>query len=201
MKTAFKANGRLIPTHFITDTNLTYAEQGMLVSLYCGEEPKDKDIYNSLIYKGYIEQDKKGELVVKAIPKPKEIPIIVADEEKQELPQKTKKPTLVDKCLLEIDLFTKDAEVKKALRDYLFIRLNPDKNSRLYDKRLASTHKFKILLNQLNTMRGNKLDIVRQSIIKEWAVFVDIEPKDSASSDTLTDEERARLDRDGSISF
>lgn len=194
MKTAYKPNGKLIPINFLSDDGLTYAEKGMLVSLYCDEMPKDKELFNSLIIKGYIEKDKKEEWIVRNMPK-RSNDIMIEEEIKEELPKKEKKPTLIDKCINEINYFTSDIELRKVLRDYLFLRVNPDKNSRLYDKKISTVYKFKSLLTALSGMRGNKVEIVKQSIAKEWAVFVDMETRDSTYSDTLTEEERNKLNR------
>lgn len=193
-KVGFKPNGRLIPTHFINDTSLSYAEKGVLASLYCDVEINDADIFNSLISKGYIEKSKKGEFIVKTLPKPPEGEIILIEE----VPKKEKKPNLMTKCIDEIKNFTKDEALQNVLKQYLFLRLNPSKESRLYGNKLTF-YKFTRLLNDLKNMRGNKIDIVNRSIKKEWAIFVDTASKDNTDSSTLTDSERNKLDR--SVSF
>lgn len=193
-KVGFKPNGRLIPTHFINDTSLSYAEKGVLASLYCDVEITDKDIFNSLISKGYIEKSKKGEFIVKSIPKHPDGEIILIEE----VPKKEKKPNLMTKCIDEIKNFTNDEALQNVLKQYLFLRLNPAKESRLYGHKLTF-YKFTRLLADLKNMRGNKIDIVNRSIDKEWAIFVDIASKDNTDSSTLTDSERNKLDR--SVSF
>lgn len=193
-KVGFKPNGRLIPTHFINDTSLSYAEKGVLASLYCDVEVDDTDIFNSLISKGYIEKSKKGEFIVKSIPKQPDGEIILIEE----VPKKEKKPNLMTKCIDEIKNFTNDEALQNVLKQYLFLRLNPAKESRLYGNKLTF-YKFTRLLDDLKNMRGNKIDIVNRSIKKEWAIFVDTASKDNTDSSTLTDSERNRLDR--SVSF
>ena len=183
-----------IPIHFLEDESLSLEAKGLLSLLYAkdysefddiltDEFTKDKllVILNELSSKGYLEMSGDNYNISYKSSKSKQnndtsIEEVKTKEDINTEVETTKKLNLYEKCMNAIDEFTEDVELKSALKEYLEIRLNPSKDSRLYDRKIAHLNVWKAQLNSLNTLTGNKLDIVNQSIRNAWAKFVDIDP-------------------------
>ena len=102
------------------------------------------------------------------------------------------KPNLFTKCLDFINEYTEDEHLRKALTDYLSLRLNPGQDSRLAQYKLQYFNQWRNLLLTLDTMSGDKVRIVEQSYTKQWGKFVDIAPNktlDNVKSGSYTKEE------------
>jgi len=90
-----------------------------------------------------------------------------------ELPKKEpiKNKSLFSKCMLEIDSYTNNMELHKSLVDYLVIRLA------MKDKPLYGVNQWKGLLNKLSSLApdtSTQIKIVKQSIERGWATFVEL---------------------------
>ena len=183
-----------IPIHFLEDESLSLEAKGLLSLLYAKDYSEFDDILtdeftkdkllvslNELSSKGYLEMSGDNYNISYKSSKSKQnndtsIEEVKTKEDINTEVETTKKLNLYEKCMNAIDEFTEDVELKSALKEYLEIRLNPSKDSRLYDRKIAHLNVWKAQLNSLNTLTGNKLDIVNQSIRNAWAKFVDIDP-------------------------
>lgn len=79
-----------------------------------------------------------------------------------------KKKSLYDKCLDEIYEYTKDIRLQTTLIRYLQLRLS------MKDKPLYGVNQWKGLLKKLDSLAGDKCDIVEQSIERGWATFIQV---------------------------
>lgn len=149
-------------------------------------------IINELNNNGYIEVDKKGNYQI--LDKPKNVtskdlkPIVLDDVNKEE--PNTKHKNLFDKCNDYINNYTNDPELRAVLREYLLLRLNPGAGTRLSSMPLQYFNQWRNLLINLDTLSGNKVNIVKQSISNKWAKFVDVKiSRDGVKSNTYTKDE------------
>ena len=88
-------------------------------------------------------------------------------EFKEEKP-KSKRKNLYEKCMLEIDSFTDDDNLKAALKTYLEIRL------KMKDKPILGVGQWKGLLKTLNTLTGDKVAIVERATERGWGSFFEL---------------------------
>lgn len=85
-------------------------------------------------------------------------------------PTKKKRMNLFDKCYAEITMrYVNYPELQDVLVDYLKMCLE-----RKDEKKLKSHAQWKGLLNKLDSMTSDKVAIVKQSISKYWATFVEV---------------------------
>lgn len=109
---------------------------------------------------------------------------------------KKERLNLFQKCEIEIDNYTQDPNLARVLLDYLSLRLNPAKGSRLENFKISHINQWKGLLKTLDSMVGSKVKIVQQSINNSWAKFVDIEDSsDNAHSEGYTQEELDEIEK------
>ena len=110
-----------------------------------------------------------------------------------------KKKGMYDKCYTEIMTRYSDKELQNILVDYLKMCLE-----RKDEKRLKSYVQWKGLLNKLDSLTGNKVAIVEQSIKKYWATFVEVKQykymngklnEDGAKSVVATQDEKEEIER------
>ena len=94
-----------------------------------------------------------------------------SEKEDKQVTTKTenKKMNLYQKCLLEIDAFTDDENLKNALKEYLSIRLKIQG-----EKRLLGVGQWKGMLRILGGLKGDKVAIVNRSIERGWASFFEL---------------------------
>lgn len=149
-------------------------------------------IINELNSNGYIEVDKKGNYQI--LDKPKNVtakdlkPIKIEEINASDTTSKHK--NLFDKCNEFIDNYTDNNALKNALREYLFLRLNPGAGTRLASMPLQYFNQWRNIVMTLDTFSGNKVEIVKQSTTNKWAKFVDVkETRDDVKSNTYTKEE------------
>lgn len=155
---------------------------------------KLNSILNELQNLGYIKSDN-GDILVFDVPEKVDNNKIekININNLSKSPNKKLSGNLFSKCNDYIYTYTDDTDIQSALRDYLFIRLNPSKDSRLITYKLHSVKQWENLVNTLDSMKGNKEKIIKQSIEREWAKFVDIEEnnlaKDGLQSNSYNPEE------------
>ena len=82
--------------------------------------------------------------------------------------QKEKKLNMYQKCLIEIDAYTDDEQLRQALKDYLDVR-----KRMVGERKLLGVSQWKGMLNKLNILKGDKLAIVKESTTNGWANFYD----------------------------
>lgn len=83
---------------------------------------------------------------------------------------KQKRKNLYEKCYDEItERYKNDSALQNILIEYLKMSLE-----RKDEKRLKGYAQWKSLLNKLDTLQGDKIAIVNQSIKKYWATFVEV---------------------------
>ena len=150
------------------------------------------EIINELNSNGYIEIDKKGNYQI--LDKPKNVtekdlkPITIEEINTTEVSSKHK--NLFEKCNEYINNYTDDNELKAVLREYLFLRLNPGAGTRLAGMPIQYFNQWRNLVLTLDSVSGNKVEIVKQSITNKWAKFVDVKgTRDDVKSNTYTKEE------------
>ena len=90
-------------------------------------------------------------------------------EDKEVTKTENKKMNLYQKCLLEIESFTDDEELRNVLKEYLSIRLKIQG-----EKRLLGLGQWKGMLRILGGLKGDKVAIVNKSIERGWASFFEL---------------------------
>ena len=194
-----------IPIHFLEDENLSLEAKGLLSLLFAKNYSDFDSILNDTLTKeklskvlselsnlGYLVQDGNTYSISYKSSKSKQGDDIAAEtiktkEELEQTGEVTKKLNLYEKCMNAIEEFTVNEDLRNILRQYLDIRLNPSKGSRLEDKRIAHVNQWKAQLNTLNQLSGNKIDIVKQSITNAWAKFVDVKSNSVEHAPVLSD--------------
>ena len=86
--------------------------------------------------------------------------------------KQAKKLNIYEKCLVEIDKYTSDAELRQALKEYLPVRLKitGEDNS----KKLLGVGQWIAMLRKLDTFGNQKLKVVQQSTERGWASFFEL---------------------------
>lgn len=121
-------------------------------------------------------------------------------------PQKTKKLSLWDKCVQDIEAYTADEELRESLKDYLKLRLA------MKDKPMYQAQ-WRALLKKIGTCSGDPVAIVKQSTELGYASFYDLKsytsrPRrvDIISSETenmscrkVSEEERREILENGEV--
>lgn len=149
-------------------------------------------ILNELQNNGYLEI-KNDEYIVLDKPKTKKIselkPIELDNAANSNLEPKD---NLFTKCHRFIEEYTDDEHLRNVLKVYLNLRLNPGKDSRLAKYKLTFFNQWRNIVLELDTLEGDKVKIVEQSIAKHWAKFFDIKRNktmDGVTSNSYSKEE------------
>ena len=208
----------ILPYSHLVDKALSFEAKGLLSYMLCPNTDWDgstedlidknsiskeelKKIFNELQVRGYLivkEVNGKNEYEIRdAVAKNTTNTLIEDIKTNEELERengKKEKLNLFQKCKLSVENYTDDDELRKVLLDYLNLRLNPQKESRLYNMKIVHINQWNAILKTLDTMNGNKVKIVEQSIEKAWAKFIDIENKSNDNVKTSSSYTKEELD-------
>lgn len=152
------------------------------------------NILNELQEKGYLEIDKNNNYIIYDKPvnvKDKVFKPITLESDANSS-ETGKKKNLYQKCDEAVRSYTQDEKLYNALIQYLKLRLNPGAGTRLASMPLQYFNQWRNQLFSLDTMKGDKVKIVEQSIMKGWAKFVDLPETvslDKVKSNSYTMEE------------
>ena len=104
------------------------------------------------------------------IPK-RNIPLMdsISDKEyKNEKEERPKRMNLYEKCMLEINTFTEDENLRAVLKVYLETRL------KMKDKPILGIGQWKGLLKTLGNLSGDKVAIVERATERGWGAFYEL---------------------------
>lgn len=195
-----------IPKAFLEDNTLSVVAKGLLASIYHSgditflKESKDvlRPYVQELVSKGYCKVEDKNIIVLL---RPKTRNIKTTDDFNMDKP---KRQTLYEYMLELTQDFSK--EEKDLFIQYFNIRVSAPKGTRFEQRPL---HKFELrsLVESLKLMKGNKVEIIKQSIDKQYLKFVDLPKtmsKDKLVTNVATKEEvdsyKNQLESEGLLS-
>jgi hypothetical protein len=169
-----------------------------IIALTSDNEQTVRQSLNELWKHGYIVKNK-DDFKTLVVPKQRESAKPKDDISENVSNRKPEKKNLFTQMIDMVKLYTTDIDLQQALIDYFTIRLHPPKESRYCDFEQNSIHKnqMKQMLYQLDTMKGNKVEIVRNAIANQWLKFVDTAttPFNGVKSNSYTEEEIAEIER------
>ena len=163
-KTIANCNGRGTRTYYtvteltmslINDTVTTTSQNNDMVS-----RPHHEKMTSNI----ELDNNKKLDSISKDISKPANTFLGSGKPKPRE--EKSKKPSLYDKCVAEIYTFTDNAELQECLLKYLPIRLA------MKDKPIYGLNQWTGMLNKLSNMK-DQVAVVKTSIERGWASFFD----------------------------
>lgn len=109
---------------------------------------------------------------------------------KKKSPQAQRRLSLYDKCVQEVEAYTKNLILQDALKKYLPVRLA------IKDKPIYGVNQWRALLNKLDKMDGDHIAIVEQSIEKGWCSFYPIGQRNSTNT-AFSEYEAVKCEQDG----